>query len=113
MRVALGPIGSCPTLEPSSPASREGKRRLRAAGPHLKPLAPKGLEGVSPMRMRPLVALACSATLALLFAATSAHAVCGDTILDVGEQCDDGNLIDGDGCDSNCSFTACGNTIVT
>jgi cysteine-rich repeat protein len=31
-------------------------------------------------------------------------AFCGDNILDTefGEQCDDGNLIDGDGCDSSC-----------
>jgi cysteine-rich repeat protein len=31
-------------------------------------------------------------------------AICGDNILDTefGEQCDDGNLIDGDGCDSSC-----------
>jgi len=31
----------------------------------------------------------------------------------VGEQCDDGNTINGDGCDNNCSFTACGNGIST
>jgi cysteine-rich repeat protein len=30
-----------------------------------------------------------------------------------GEQCDDGNLIDGDGCDSNCTLTGCGNGVVT
>jgi cysteine-rich repeat protein len=29
------------------------------------------------------------------------------------EQCDDGNLVDGDGCDSNCTPTGCGNGIVT
>ena len=29
------------------------------------------------------------------------------------EVCDDGNLIDGDGCDSNCTVTACGNGITT
>lgn len=27
------------------------------------------------------------------------------------EECDDGNNIDGDGCDSNCTFSACGNGI--
>jgi cysteine-rich repeat protein len=32
---------------------------------------------------------------------------------ELGEQCDDGNLIDGDGCDYNCTFTACGNGIQT
>jgi uncharacterized delta-60 repeat protein len=39
--------------------------------------------------------------------------VCGDGWLDAGEQCDDGNAIDGDGCDSNCTPTGCGNGIVT
>ncbi|MBM4266959.1 MAG: hypothetical protein FJ144_10145 [Deltaproteobacteria bacterium] len=38
---------------------------------------------------------------------------CGDGEENPGEECDDGNLIDGDGCDSNCTFTACGNGIVT
>jgi cysteine-rich repeat protein len=38
---------------------------------------------------------------------------CGDGMGDVDEACDDGNLIDGDGCDSNCTPTGCGNTIVT
>lgn len=30
-----------------------------------------------------------------------------------GEKCDDGNVANGDGCDSNCSVTACGNGIPT
>jgi TQXA domain-containing protein len=39
---------------------------------------------------------------------------CGDGIVNqVGEVCDDGNLIDGDGCDSNCTPTGCGNGIIT
>jgi cysteine-rich repeat protein len=39
---------------------------------------------------------------------------CGNSVLDPGEQCDDGNNVDGDtGCDSNCTFTACGNGILT
>jgi len=38
---------------------------------------------------------------------------CGDHTVDPGEQCDDGNLVDGDGCDSNCTSTGCGNRIVT
>lgn len=37
---------------------------------------------------------------------------CGDTVLDPGETCDDGNLVDCDGCDSNCTLSAvCGNRI--
>jgi uncharacterized delta-60 repeat protein len=39
--------------------------------------------------------------------------VCGDAMLDTDEQCDDGNLVDGDGCDANCTPTACGNGVVT
>jgi len=38
---------------------------------------------------------------------------CGNGVLDPGEQCDDGNAVDGDGCDANCTATACGNGIVT
>jgi cysteine-rich repeat protein len=40
-------------------------------------------------------------------------AVCGDGVVDPGEQCDDGNAVDGDGCDSNCTPTACGNGVVS
>lgn len=29
--------------------------------------------------------------------------VCGNDVVDPGEQCDDGNLLDGDGCDEACS----------
>ena len=38
--------------------------------------------------------------------------ICGDGVLR-GEQCDDGDLIDGDGCDSNCTQTVCGNGVQT
>ena len=41
-------------------------------------------------------------------------AACGDGVVNqAGEQCDDGNLVDDDGCDRNCTPTACGNGIVT
>jgi cysteine-rich repeat protein len=40
------------------------------------------------------------------------YAPCGD-IVDPIEECDDGNLVDGDGCDSNCRLTGCGNGVVT
>jgi uncharacterized delta-60 repeat protein len=39
--------------------------------------------------------------------------VCGDATVDGDEECDDGNLVDGDGCDGNCTTTACGNGVVT
>lgn len=40
-------------------------------------------------------------------------AACGDTLVALSEECDDGNLIDGDGCDSDCTRTRCGNGIAT
>jgi cysteine-rich repeat protein len=33
--------------------------------------------------------------------------VCGNRIVEPGEQCDDGNLVDNDGCDSQCHFSEC------
>jgi cysteine-rich repeat protein len=39
--------------------------------------------------------------------------VCGNGIVEPGEQCDDSNLINGDGCDANCTITRCGNGIQT
>jgi cysteine-rich repeat protein len=41
------------------------------------------------------------------------YAPCGDDVVDPIEECDDGNLVDGDGCDSNCRPTGCGNGVVT
>jgi cysteine-rich repeat protein len=38
---------------------------------------------------------------------------CGNGALGAGEACDDGNTVDGDGCDTNCTLTACGNGIPT
>ncbi len=44
--------------------------------------------------------------------------VCGDGLLEAPEQCDDSNLIDGDGCESTCTLTfvpptsTCGNGII-
>jgi cysteine-rich repeat protein len=43
------------------------------------------------------------------------RAVCGDGVMTpfAGEVCDDGNAQSGDGCDANCTLTACGNGVVT
>lgn len=38
---------------------------------------------------------------------------CGNSLIDPGETCDDGNQTNGDGCDVNCQPTGCGNGIVT
>lgn len=40
------------------------------------------------------------------------HFACGNGIVEAGEVCDDGNLVNGDGCDNNCTPSACGNGIV-
>lgn len=37
-------------------------------------------------------------------AGTAHKTVCGNGILEAGEQCDDGNLLDGDGCSSSCQL---------
>ena len=37
---------------------------------------------------------------------------CGDGELNAGEACDDGNDVDGDGCESSCVPTACGNGVI-
>ncbi|MCK6547814.1 DVUA0089 family protein, partial [Myxococcota bacterium] len=38
--------------------------------------------------------------------------VCGDNVLGVGEQCDDGNTVDDATCNSNCTLPACGDARV-
>jgi cysteine-rich repeat protein len=40
-------------------------------------------------------------------------ALCGDSLVSIHEECDDGNTTDSDGCDSNCTPTGCGNGVVT
>ena len=41
--------------------------------------------------------------------ADTAMVRCGNGVLEGTETCDDGNLDNGDGCDVNCTPTACGN----
>ncbi|MDC0715496.1 DUF4215 domain-containing protein [Nannocystis bainbridge] len=38
--------------------------------------------------------------------------VCGDSVLGKGEECDDGNMVEGDGCSNACKFEVCGDAIV-
>jgi cysteine-rich repeat protein len=44
---------------------------------------------------------------------TRACTICGNRIVSGGEECDDGNLVSGDGCDANCTISECGNGIVS
>lgn len=37
--------------------------------------------------------------------------ICGDGTIDPGEECDDGNISDGDGCQSMCVLPSCGDGI--
>ena len=41
------------------------------------------------------------------------YGFCGNGVTDPGEFCDDGNLTDGDGCESTCTPTGCGDGSVT
>jgi cysteine-rich repeat protein len=47
----------------------------------------------------------------LRFARTTG--ACGNDEVDAGEECDDGNLVSGDGCDLTCAPTGCGSAVVT
>jgi cysteine-rich repeat protein len=38
---------------------------------------------------------------------------CGNGVREGAEACDDGNVVDGDGCDSTCTVTGCGNGVLT
>ena len=50
----------------------------------------------------------CSATCRI-----EADGGCGDGIVDPGEECDDANMVSGDGCDADCTTTRCGNGVLT
>jgi cysteine-rich repeat protein len=45
--------------------------------------------------------------------ATIIFAVCSNGALELGEACEDGNLTDGDGCDSTCKPTGCASGVAT
>ena len=63
------------------------------------------------MRPSPLTSLCAGLFAALVLGAVSpapALAICGDTILEAGEQCDDGNTLGGDCCSATCQFEGLG-----
>jgi cysteine-rich repeat protein len=57
-------------------------------------------EGVPPVVATPQPTMSVS-----IGACTEVSPVCGNRVLEPGEGCDDGNLIDGDGCSSSCVST--------
>ena len=64
-----------------------------------------------PARMALKIAKVCTDQCRLKTGLTS---YCGDNRVDRenGEECDDGNQENGDSCDANCRFPACGNGII-
>jgi cysteine-rich repeat protein len=50
--------------------------------------------------------------IALCFLSVGCSEVCGDGVLESGEACDDGNTLNADGCETDCSLPACQNGIV-
>lgn len=51
------------------------------------------------------------AVLLILVGSVSASSVCGNSIIEGEEGCDDGNTVDGDGCSALCVFEFCGDMI--
>jgi cysteine-rich repeat protein len=56
---------------------------------------------------------ACSIDVVTFTPVPSTPELCGNGLLEIGESCDDGNSLDGDGCDVNCTATRCGNGVTT
>ncbi len=56
--------------------------------------------------------LAVALVLAIAPLSANANPFCGDRVIDAGEGCDDGNRIDGDGCEHNCKLPNCGDGIL-
>jgi len=60
-----------------------------------------------------VVAAACSVTPAAFVPPGCAEPalcppMCGNGVIDPGEQCDDGNAINGDACEADCTLPGCG-----
>src|SRR2546427_5851837 len=46
-------------------------------------------------------------------AMTMSGAICGNGVVEAGEQCDDGNGVNTDGCKNNCTLPSCGDGLVS
>jgi cysteine-rich repeat protein len=86
-------------------------------GPKASQTLTKSCGGVTDLSCSPfpecVVTSAINTGHALAAAIYGEPSVCGNATGEGLEECDDGALIEGDGCDSNCTHTACGNGIVT
>jgi len=58
------------------------------------------------VRVSPVAILGLALLLALQAGPASAGAVCGDGVIDLGEECDDGGVADFDGCTRTCRYEA-------
>jgi cysteine-rich repeat protein len=103
---AFGGIDASCLKGPGRAARRASRRIARAC---------KGVSGPEVGSCSPLpgcVVDAAAATGQALARAIYGGAVCGNGVREVGEQCDDGNSDDTDGCNSLCQTAKCGNGIV-
>jgi len=107
------------TFDDSAPMPISDVNPLPPTGPALTAVVPEGALGAfigeDPNGTWTLTAVDDTAgTTGTLDAWTlhvTAVAKCGDGYVDPGEACDDGNGVDGDGCDRGCVPSACGNGI--
>jgi hypothetical protein len=81
-----------------------------AAGGQLQATGTGGQNGViyrDPAKVPTLAATATPAVVLSLDETLIGCPVCGNSEIDYGESCDDGNLVDGDGCAADCQLETC------
>src|SRR5262249_34593333 len=84
---------------PSAPCVSRLRRSQTGGGSEMT--RAESLQGA----LRPAkLAIAVLASLLVLGSASRAMAVCGDGVIDVGEQCDDGNTLPNDCCSPTCQI---------
>ena len=88
---------------------------LRAAGKLFSGVPPLGSQGSNTIEYRttaPILDASHILPPAALKDNLDSCDLCGNLVVDAGEQCDDGNRINDAVCDANCTFPGCGNGIV-